>query len=450
MSAEPDNEYFSDGITEEILNALVKVEGLQVTSRTSSFAFKGKNLEAKEIAKRLNVNTILEGSVRKSGKRVRITAQLINTTNDYHIWSESYDRDLEDIFEVQDEIAKKITNTLREKLTVQQKDEQLVKSKTDNLDVYNLYLKGKHHLFKWAPDETKKGLEILNEVIRQEENFAPAHSLIAFCFVLLGAMGHMKTGFAYKKAMYHAKRAIELDSTLADAYASLGLVKIFLNWDLDGAYNAFQKALQLQPGDAGVNHAYIVYLTAAGKLDEAIKTAKYALKLDPLSLPINLSLGEAYLNAGKYNEALEQLDRTLELEPDFRAAIEAKAWALLLVGEKEKALEAFKDYQSRTGSPLKGLTGLGYTLATMGRTEEAYKVLEKLKIREQQDQNVSLHMDFLVVYAGLKDFDKVFYHLEKAIEEGDILYFLRFHPLAEEIRNDPRYENAIKKIGGSK
>jgi len=229
MSSEPDNEYFSDGITEEILNALVKVEGLQVTSRTSSFAFKGKNLEAKEIAKRLNVNTILEGSVRKSGKRVRITAQLINTSNDYHIWSETYDRDLEDIFEVQDEIAKKITNTLREKLTVQQKDEQLVTSKTDNIDIYNLYLKGKHHLFKWSPDETKKGLEILNEVIHQEENFAPAHSLIAFCYVLLGAMGHMKTGIAYNKAMDHAKRAIELDSTLADAYASLGLVKIFLS-----------------------------------------------------------------------------------------------------------------------------------------------------------------------------------------------------------------------------
>lgn len=450
MSSEPDNEYFSDGITEEILNALVKVEGLQVTSRTSSFAFKGKNLEAKEIAKRLNVNTILEGSVRKAGKRVRITAQLINTASDYHIWSETYDRDLEDIFEVQDEIAKKISNTLREKLTAQQKDEQLVTSKTNNIDIYNLYLKGKHHLFKWAPDETKKGLEILNEVIRQEENFAPAHSLIAFCYVLLGAMGHMKTGIAYNKAMHHAQRAIELDSTLADAYASLGLVKIFLNWDLEGSFKAFRKALQLQPGDAGVNHAYIVYLTAAGKSDEAVETARYALKLDPLSLPINLSLGETLMNAGKYKEAIEQLDKTIELDPDFRAAIEAKAWALLLTGEKEKALEAFRNYQSKTGSPLKGLAGLGYTLAALGRKQEAYEIIEKLRQREQKDKNVSLHMDFLVVYAGLKDFDKVFYHLEKAIEEGDILYFLRFHPLAEEIRNDPRYEKAIRKIGGSK
>lgn len=447
MSNDPENEYFSDGITEEILNALAKVDGLRVTSRTSSFAFKGKTLDIKEIAKQLNVNTILEGSVRKSGNRVRITSQLINTSDDIHIWSETYDRDLEDIFEVQDEISKKIVNTLREKLTINQKDEHLITAKTENLDVYNLYLKGKYHLFKWSPDEVKKGLEILNDAIEKEGNFAPAHSLLALCYVILGAMGHMRTSIAYNKAMFHAQKAIELDDTLAEAYTSLGLAKIFIDWDLDSAYLAFKKALQLQPGDAGVHHAYMLYLTAAGKLEEAIESAKYAIKLDPLSLPINQALGEAYLNAGFYNEALEQLNKTLGLDPNFRAAIETKGWALFFLGRNEESIKTFRDYQKRTGSPLKGLAGLGYTLARSGYTEEAIQILEKIKTREQEDKNVSLHMDYLVVYAGLKDFDKVFYHLEKAIEDGNIGYFLRIHPLGEEIRNDPRYEKVIIKVG---
>ncbi len=450
MSTDPENEYFSDGITEEILNALVKVEGLQVTSRTSSFVFKGKVTDVKEIAQKLNVNNILEGSVRKSGNKVRITAQLINAADDFHVWSETYDRNLEDIFEVQDEISKKIANTLREKLTIQQKDEKLITPATQNLEVYNLYLKGKYHLFKWAPDEAKKGLEFLNNVIEKEENFAPAHSLIAFCYVLLGAMGHLRTSFAYGKARAHAKRAIEIDSTLADAYTSLGLVKIFTEWDLDGAYKAFQEALKLQPGDAGVHHAYMIYLTAADKLDEAIETIKYALKLDPLSLPINQSLGEAYLNAGRYEEALVQLNKTLELDSEFRAAIETKGWALYFLGRVEESVNTFRDYQRRTGSPLKGLAGLGYALARSGKTDEAQEILNKLNLRKQQDENVSLHMDFLVVYAGLKDFDKVFFHLEKAIEDGNIGYFLRIHPLGEEIRNDPRYEEAISKIRSPK
>ncbi len=447
MSNDVENEYFSDGITEEILNALAKVDGLRVTSRTSSFAFKGKNLAIKEIAKQLNVNTILEGSVRKSGNRVRITSQLINSSNDYHIWSETYDRDLEDIFQVQDEISKKIVNTLREKLTINQWDEQLVTTKTENLEVYNLYLKGKYHLFKWSPDEVKKGLEILNTVIEKEENFAPAHSSAAFCYVILGAMGHMRTNIAYNRAMYHAQKAIEIDDTLAEAYTSLGLAKIFINWDLNGASLSFQKAMQLQPGDAGVHHSYMIYLTAKGKLEDAVETARYALKLDPLSLRMNQALGEALLNAGYYKEALVQLEKTLELDPNFRAAIETKGWTLFFLGRNDESIQAFRDYQRRTGSPLKGITGLGYVLARSGNVEEAKQILEKIKIREQQDKNVSLHMDYLVVYAGLKDFDNVFYHLEKAIEDGNLGYFLRIHPLGEEIRNDPRYEKAMIKVG---
>jgi TolB-like protein/class 3 adenylate cyclase/Flp pilus assembly protein TadD len=448
MSTDPENEYFSDGITEEILNALVKVEGLQVTSRTSSFAFKGKNADVKEIASKLKVHSILEGSVRKSGNRVRITAQLINSADDFHVWSETYDRDLEDIFQVQDEISRKIANTLREKLTLKQKDEKLITPATENLDVYNLYLKGKYHLFKWSPEDAKKGMEYLNKVIEMEGGFAPAYSMLSFAYTMLGAMGQIPTRSAFKSAREYANRSIELDDGLAEAYVSLGLVKIFSQWDLDGAKEAFDRALELNPGDAGVYNAYSWYLAAAGKFEEAIETAKHALKLDPLSLSINNSLGDAYLNAGKYEEAIIQLDKTLELDPNFRSAIESKGWALFFLGDTENSIKTFLKYHKKTKDPLKGLTGLGYVYARTGQHEKAYEIIDKLKQRQERDKNVSLFIDFLVVYAGLNDFDNVFYYLRKSLEDGNIAFFLRIHPIGEDIRKDPRFDEVINSFSG--
>jgi TolB-like protein/class 3 adenylate cyclase/Tfp pilus assembly protein PilF len=448
MSTDTENEYFSDGITEEILNALVKVEGLQVTSRTSSFAFKGKSADVKEIANKLNVQSILEGSVRKSGNKVRITAQLINAADDFHVWSETYDRNLEDIFEVQDEISRKIANTLREKLTFQQKNEKLITPATENLEVYNLYLRGKYHLFKWSPEDAKKGMEYLNKVIKMEPDFAPAYSMLSFSYTMLGAMGQIPTKSAFKSAKEFAIKSIELDDSLAEAYVSLGLVKIFSQWDLEGAKEAFDKALELSPGDAGVYNAYSWYLAAASKFEEAVETAQHALKLDPLSLPINNSLGDAYLNAGKYEEAIIQLDKTLELDPNFRSAIESKGWALFFLGDTENSIKTFKKYHKKTKDPLKGISGLGYVYAKTGQHDKAYEIIDKLKQRQERDKNVSLFIDFLVVYAGLNDFDNVFHYLRKSLEDGNIAFFLRIHPIGEDIRKDPRFDEIIDSFGG--
>jgi len=446
MSADPENEYFSDGITEEILNALVKVDGLQVTSRTSSFAFKNKNQDIREIGNQLKVNRILEGSVRKAGNRVRITAQLINTSDNFHIWSEVYDRNLEDIFQVQDEIASKIANTLREKLTGTQQKEHLITAPTKNLEVYNFYLMGNFNLNKWNPEGAQKGIEYFEKAISMEPDFAPAHSSLAFCYTMLGAMGQMANRIAYPKARKFALKAIELDSELASAHVSLGLVKIIVDWDLDGAYNSLQKALELSPGDGKIYHAYYVYLTAVGKVDEAVETMQQAAQLDPLSLPINQALGETLLNAGKYDEAIEQLDKTLELDPNFRSAIETKGWAYLMKKDYEKGIETFKEFQEKTGDPLKGQTGLGYAYAVAGDVEKANECLQKIKKRLASDKDVSLDMDSLIIYAGLKDFDKVFYYMSKSLDDGSVAFFLRTHPFAEEIRKDPRFDECLKKI----
>jgi len=444
MSSDPENEYFSDGITEEILNALVKLEELHVTSRTSSFSFKGKNIDAREIGKQLNINNILEGSVRKAGNRIRITAQLINTLDGYHIWSEVYDRDLNDIFKVQDEISNKIANTLRAKLTVNEKRERLVTQTTKNLDVYNLYLKGNFNINKWTPEAAKKGIELLSEAIEIEPSFAPAYSSLAFCYTMLGALGQIPVKNAYKKAEELALKAIELNGNLPESHTALGLVHIFSHWDLEAAYNSFQRALCLAPGDSKVYHAYFTYLTAVGKLDEALKILKEAVQLDPLSLPINLALGETYINMDLLEEAIEQINKTLELDPNFRTAIEAKAWPYLLRGDYDEAITIFKEYQKKTGDELKGQGGLGYAYAVSGNIKKAKECIEKIRKREERDKDVTLNMDYIVVYAGLKDFDKVFYYLGKAMDEGNIGYFLRTHPFAKEIRKDPRFTTFLK------
>jgi TolB-like protein/Flp pilus assembly protein TadD len=447
MSADPENEYFSDGITEEILNALVKVDGLQVTSRTSSFAFKNKILDAREIAKQLNVNTILEGSVRKAGNKVRVTAQLINSADGFHIWSDIYDRKLEDIFEVQDEIASKIANTLREKLTGKEKKEHLVTTATKNIKAYNLYLKGKYYLFKWTPESGKRGIEYLEQAIAEEPDFALAHSTLAFCYALLGAYGSIAPKIAFARAKEIADRAVKLDNKLASAHVSLGLINIFVNWDMDAAYKSFQTALDLSPGDGEIYHAYYIYLTAVGKFDESVNTMERAVQLDPLSLPINHSFGEALNNAGRYDEAIEQLDKTLELDLNFRSAIETKGWAYLYKGENDKAIKTFKKFQKKTGDPLKGQTGLGYAYGVSGKIDKANECLQLLMQREKRDKDVNLNMDFLVIYAGLNDLDKVFYYMSKSLVEGSALVFLRTHPFGENFRKDPRFNELLIKAG---
>jgi len=446
MSADPENEYFSDGITEEILSALVKVEGLQVTSRTSSFAFKNKNLDVREIGKQLGVSTLLEGSVRRAGNEIRITAQLINAADGYHIWSEVYDRKLEDIFEVQDELSNRIANTLREKLTGDDRKKHLITATTDNLEVYNLYLKGMYNLKKWNPEGARKGIELLKQAIKIEPEFAPAHSGISFGYVLLGSMGQMPAQQAYKHARNFAQEALKLNRNLAEVYVSLGLVYIFVDWNLKEALKAFRKALTLKPGDANVHHAYYVYLTAAGSLDDAVEEMQLAVQLDPLSLPINHSLADAYLCAKRYEEALEQTNKTLELDQNFRSAWETKGWAHFLLGERKNAIDSFLKFQELTGDPLKGITGLGYVYAQTGQRDKALECLQKLDERSKRDKEVSLFIDYFSIYAGLEEYDKAFYYLNKSNEEGNVGFFVKTHPVAEKLRKDPRFNEYLNKF----
>lgn len=447
MSEDPENEYFSDGVTEELLTALSKVDGLQVTSRTSSFAFKGLNEDIREIGKKLNVKTVLEGSVRKFRDRVRITAQLINTADGYHVWSEVYDRKIEDIFELQDEISRKIANTLREKLTSSKIHEPLVTSGTKNFQAYNLYLRGKYCWNKWTPPAIKQGLKFFEEAIDLDPEFTQPYAGLSNCYIYLGSTGYLRPKIAYPKAKEYALRALKLDPNMNESIISLGVVQLFYDWDWTAAKKSFTRALELYPASADAHYTYSLYLTAMCELSEAIVESETAVKLDPLSLPLNNNLGHAYFNAGRYRDALEQFNKTLELEPNFRAAVANMGWTYFELGDINKAIETFEKFRKLTQSEYGGLAPLGFLYAAAGRIQDAQQCIKRLEQRELKEEQMALHMDFAVIYAGLKNYDKVFEYLEKAFEEklGGLI-FMNSVPGWREVRKDSRFNLLMKRM----
>src|SRR5688572_18770758 len=248
MSADPENEFFSDGITEELLNALTRVDGLQITSRTSVFAFKGKHADVRDIGIQLNVDKILEGSVRKAGNRVRITAQLINAADGYHIWSETYDRNLNDIFEVQDEISGIIANKLRENLTAQQKATSLVRTPTQNVEAYTHYLKGLHFLNKMTPADSRRSITSFEQAISLEPNYALAYAMTAAAYSYLGSTGQILPKRAFGLVHQYADKALELDDSIAESHIAKAAAYLFYDWKWEAAFQALQRGRQINPG----------------------------------------------------------------------------------------------------------------------------------------------------------------------------------------------------------
>ena len=453
MSADPENEYFSDGISEEILNALTRVDGLQVTARTSSFSFKGKNEDVRQIGITLGVSTVLEGSVRRAGKRIRITTQLINAADGYHIWSEVYDSDLEDIFQVQDEISLKIVNRLKENFAIKDKENNsIIKPPTDNIDAYNLYLKGRYHWNRSNPEDIKKAIKIFEEVITMDPDFAQPYCVLSFCYSFLGSTGLMPPTEAYPKAKDYTLKAIELDPNHAESHLSLATIKFFHNWDFDGAEASLNKALSLCLNSSLINQVHGWFLIAKGDFIKAIDKMEHAVKLDPLSMPLMSNLADAYSFAGRFEEALAQYDRIIEMDPTYRRGFEGRGMIFLAKGENEKAVKDFEQYHKLIGNPLKGLSSLGHAYAAAGYTGKALECLEKIQQREKNEPGTILHMDYAFLYSGLKDFDKAFHYLNKTYEQRigiaclGMIFCIRY-PMLKELKTDPRFKELTQKMG---
>jgi TolB-like protein/class 3 adenylate cyclase/Tfp pilus assembly protein PilF len=447
MSADPENEYFSDGITEELLNALAKVGEFKVTSRTSAFAFKGQNTDIRDIAIQLNVDKVLEGSVRKSGNRVRITAQLINAADGYHIWSEVYDRNLDDIFAVQDEISGIITNKLRENLTPTLKSNS-IKPPARSIQAYTSYLKGLNFLNKITPRDSREAIRFFEEAIAADKEYAQAYAMAACAYSRLGATGQMLPVDVFSIVHKYADKALVLDSSIAQSHVAKASAYLLYEWKWKEAYESLQQAITLNPAAIDAYQMLGLYYVITDQKLKAVDILEEAERIDPLSPHILLSLGNMYSFASRFEDALKQAEKMLALSPDMRSALELKAWVTGMSGNWHQSLNIFKEVHRLTNHPLKGIMGLSYAYGRLGLYEEVKSLIEKMHKRQVEEPNSVIDMDLACAWYGLGDLDQTFYYLDQCVQKkvGPVSYLLEY-PMFENVKRDPRFKELKRKIG---
>ncbi len=447
VSPEKENEYFSDGMTEEIIDALAKVEGLQVVSRTSVFAFKGKEQDIRKIGKQLNVSHVVEGSVRKAGNRVRITAQLINIADGYHLWSEHFDREMEDVFTIQEEIAHMIVNALKIKL-VRKAETPLVERSTENIKAYNLFLKGRYCWNKRTEAALKQCVNYFEQAIEIDPDYMLAYCGLADAYALLGIAeyGALPPMEVMPKAKAAAVKALEIDNTLAEAQTTVAHVKAFFDWDFTGADKEFNRAIELNPNYPFSHHWYALYLSAMERHDEAIAEEKRAQELEPLSLIINKNVGTIFYYARKYEQAIEQYKKALELDPDFARTHFFLGLAYISNSMFEEAIAEIKKAITFSGENTVMLALLASAIAMSGKKDEATKILKDLKKRLKRGYVPSFNL--AILYMGLDEKESAFEWLEKAYQErSSWLVSLKVEPILDGLRSDPRFTALLEKVG---
>ncbi|NIM50674.1 MAG: protein kinase [Gemmatimonadales bacterium] len=444
MSADPENEYFSDGITEEIINALSKLKGLQVASRTTSFALKGKELDLREIGKKLGVGSVLEGSVRKAGKRLRITTQLVDVANDYHLWSEVYDRELEDVFAIQEEISRAIVDALKVKL-VGDTSVPLVVPATENLEAYTLYLKGRFFRNKFTEPDLRISLELYKQALEHDARYGRAYAGIADTWMNL-ADDWLPPHEAYPKAKEAAEKAAELEPTLEEAHTSLGKIMGWYDWDFAGAERVLRSVIAQNPSYADAHFALGSVLPCLGRADEAVAEMRKALELDPLLDMHSRWLARMLLFARNYDEAIEQSRRTLEINPNYSRVYLDMGNAYLAEGKTDEALGAYRRGHAVEASVVSFNASTARALAAMGKQDEVSRVLAEL---EAQSEHRYVRGEVVACgYAALGELDQAIAWLEKAYEERSAgLIYLAADPAYDPLRADPRFDKLMTKVG---
>jgi TolB-like protein/Tfp pilus assembly protein PilF len=413
LSPDPENEYFSDGLTEELINVLAKIEGLRVTSRTSAFAWKSKNEPIRRIGEQLNVNTVLEGSVRKAGNRLRITAQLVNVADDSHLWSERYDREMEDVFVVQDEIARAIVEALKIKL-VGEEQCQLVQCATKSIEAYNLYLQGRFHWNKRSKEGFERAIKYFEQALQIDPKYAPAYAGLADCYTLLASYGYLAPQEGFPKAREAATKALEIDEALAEAHASLAAIKLNYEQDLQGAEQEIERAIVLNPNYATAHHWHTATLLGLGRTEEALAAIQRALELDPLSAIIRVTTGETFQLAGRLAEAEEHLHKALEINPNLIGAYIGLAKAKQLSGAWKEAEEVLQS--AIASAPDDGRPRLAYAfhLACLGQLPESLAEIQRALELSPGSLEINGQKGLLLYCA--RQYDHALEQLQKTLE----------------------------------
>jgi serine/threonine-protein kinase len=445
VSAEAENEYFCDGLAEELLNTLAKIEDLKVAARTSAFSFKNKNVEISEIGKTLNVKTVLEGSVRKSGNRLRISVQLVNAADGYHLWSERYDRQMRDIFDVQDEITLAVVDALKVKLLGEEKA-AILKRYTDNPEAYELYLKGEYLWLNRRKDNwAEQILTYYQRALEKDPNFALAHIGIAQCYIRLSGQQKISGREAESKAKSSIIKALEIDGTLAQAHNALAELKYQYEYDWAGAEKEFKKAIELNPNVAAIRLAYGWFLMLAARFDETTTEMEKARELDPSSLTINVSRGRLFYFSRRYDQALQHFQTIIPVEPNSAAAYFSLCQIYQQKQMHAEAFEAFIKYQRLIGMPPEKAEELQKAFKVSGYPGFLRKLLDACETRAKTE-HVS-PAEFAELYTHLGQKEEAFAWLEKTFDERDpFIVQLKINPAFDGLRDDPRFQDLLRRV----
>ncbi len=447
LSGDPEQEYFVQGMTEALITDLAKIGSLRVISRTSVMRYNQTDKPLPQIARELNVDTVVEGSVLRSGERVRITAQLIDAAKDQHLWAESYERDLRDVLTLQSEVAGAIAREIKVKLTPQEQA-RLASPRSVDPEAYQAYLRGRYYWNKRSEDGFRKGLEYFQQAIAKDPTYALAYAGLADCYALLGAVGYAgaETKEVMAKAKAAARKALEIDDTVAEAHASLAFITFRFDWNWPEAEREFRRAIELNPNYPTAHQWYAMDLGIMGRTEEALAEIRRAQELDPLSLTINAGVARLLKSAGQQDKAIEQIRKTLEMDPNFIQAYFDLGLIYTESGMYQQAIAEFEKGGTLSGGNPQIKSGLGLAYGLSGRRADALRILDQLN--EQSERGYVSPFSIAVVYAGLGEKDRTLAWLEKAYEvRANEMVYIKTELIFDNLRSDPRFQDLLRRIG---
>jgi serine/threonine protein kinase/Tfp pilus assembly protein PilF len=445
LSGDPEMEYLSDGITDTLINSLSQLRKLRVVPRGLVFRYKGQEVDPQRLGSELNVRAVLTGRVMQRGDMLLVGTELLDVAKVSQLWGAQYNRKMADIFVVQEEIAREISEKLRLELTGEEK-KRLAKPVTQNKQAYQFYLKASYFGTKWSPENLKKAIEYSRQAIDQDPALAPAHAVMAFSYAMLGEFGFLPPKEAFPKAKAAALRALALDEGLSQAHAALALTRLLHDWDWPGGERECRRALELNPDDPLAHGVYGTYLMVKGRLEEAVAEVRRAVELDPLDSSTNFVLGAMLFWARQYDQAVEQLRKTLELDPNILRPRELLVLAYAHKGMYAEAMAECEIIRLLPGGNLVSRALLGYVDALAGRRDEALNILQGLKPLLEGSLLLLYRAAFLC--AALNERDQAFELLDKACDERfALMIYLKVYAVFDNLRSDPRFQDLLRRVG---